>query len=67
MPALIAIVMFTALAISLALLFGYPVMLLWNWIMPDLFKLPLITFWQAVGLVVLSRLLFGSTSTTTKE
>jgi hypothetical protein len=41
-------------------LFGYFVMLLWNWLMPMLFKLPLITFWQAVGIIILARLLFGS-------
>jgi hypothetical protein len=40
-------------------LFGYFVMLLWNWLMPAIFGLGLITFWQAVGLVILGRLLFG--------
>ncbi len=39
--------------------FGAATMLLWNAIMPLLFNLPIITFWQAVGLLVLSRLLFG--------
>lgn len=36
------------------------VMQLWNWLMPDLFSLTTITFWQALGLLVLSRILFGS-------
>lgn len=40
-------------------LFGYFVMLLWNWLMPEIFGLGLITFWQAFGLVVLGRMLFG--------
>ncbi|PLX10476.1 MAG: hypothetical protein C0594_04950, partial [Marinilabiliales bacterium] len=44
---------------SLAFLFGYVVMLLWNWLMPDLFSLTTITFWQAVGIVLLARLIFG--------
>jgi hypothetical protein len=35
------------------------VMALWNWLLPPLFGLHLITFWQALGLLVLSRLLFG--------
>lgn len=49
-----------AIGISLlALLFGYVVMLLWNWLMPDIFGLGVITFWQAVGIVVLAKLLFG--------
>ena len=35
------------------------VMELWNWLMPTLFGLPAISFWQALGLLVLSRILFG--------
>jgi hypothetical protein len=34
-------------------------MSLWNWLMPALFGLRLINFWQALGLLVLSRLLLG--------
>ncbi len=40
-------------------LFGEVVMRLWNWLMPSLFHLPAITFVQALGLLVLSKLLFG--------
>jgi hypothetical protein len=40
-------------------LFGYFVMLLWNWLMPMLFGLVTITFWQAVGIVILAKLIFG--------
>ena len=32
---------------------------LWNWLLPPLFGLPAITFWQALGLLVLCRMLFG--------
>ena len=39
--------------------FGLITMLLWNNLMPGIFHLPLISFWQAVGLLILSRLLFG--------
>lgn len=42
------------------LLFGYFVMLLWNNLMPDIFGLKQITFWQGTGLVIISRLLIGS-------
>ncbi len=35
------------------------VMYLWNWLMPDLFGLPLLTFWKAAGLLLLSKILFG--------
>lgn len=34
-------------------------MLLWNWLIPVIFGLELINFWQALGLLVLSRLFFG--------
>jgi len=33
---------------------------LWNWLMPTIFQLPKITFWQAFGLGVLFKLLLGS-------
>jgi hypothetical protein len=39
--------------------FGYVTMLLWNALLPAIFHLPVIDFWQAVGLLVLSRLLLG--------
>jgi Ca2+/H+ antiporter, TMEM165/GDT1 family len=32
---------------------------LWNWLMPSLFGLHTITYWQALGLLVLSRILLG--------
>lgn len=38
---------------------GGGVMLLWNWLMPTLFGLPELSFCQAVGLLVLCKLLFG--------
>lgn len=39
---------------------GFLIMFLWNWLMPTLFKLSSISYWQALGLFVLSRILFGS-------
>ena len=32
---------------------------LWNWLLPSMFGLPQITFWQALGVLALSRILFG--------
>lgn len=49
---LVAIVAFVALG-------GYVVMALWNWLLPPLFGWHAVTFWQALGLLVLCRLLFG--------
>jgi hypothetical protein len=43
-------------------LFGELVMHLWNWLLPALFGWRSITFWQALGLVLLCRILFGSWS-----
>jgi hypothetical protein len=38
---------------------GEVVMHLWNWLLPMLFGVRLITFWQALGLLALCRILFG--------
>ena len=39
--------------------FGQAVLHLWNWLMPTTFGLHPITYWQAIGLLGLSWLLFG--------
>jgi hypothetical protein len=41
------------------LVFGAVVRLLWNWLMPEIFGLRPVTYLQAIGLLLLSRLLFG--------
>ncbi len=56
--ALIAIVAPFAIALIVGF-FGWLTMSLWNWLLPGLFGWKVITFWQAVGLVILCRLLFG--------
>jgi hypothetical protein len=48
------------------ILLGGPLMLLWNWLMPNIFGLPEITFWQACGLQVLATILFKATVKTNK-
>lgn len=50
--ALLAFVLFIAIG-------GEVVMLLWNWLLPSLFGWGQITFWQALGILALSRILFG--------
>jgi hypothetical protein len=42
-----------------AFLGGEIVMRLWNWLLPPLFGWRLIDFWQALGVLVLCRILFG--------
>jgi hypothetical protein len=48
--------LFAAIAIVVA---GAVVMNLWNWLAPDLFGGHAIGFWQALGLLVLARILVG--------
>ena len=48
------------IAAGTALILGFVVMWLWNWLMPAIFGLTKITFWQAWGLVLLSHILFKS-------
>jgi hypothetical protein len=50
---------FILLAIIFAAGFGEAVLHLWNWLMPAIFGLHTITYWQAIGLLCLSWLLFG--------
>ena len=50
--AIVGMVLFAALG-------GYVVMRLWNWLTPVIFGWHVITFWQALGLLVLARILFG--------
>lgn len=52
----ILIIPLVALAIAL---FGWVTMSLWNWLVPELFGGPAVTFWQALGLLVLSKILFS--------
>ncbi len=39
---------------------GEAVQQLWNWLAPSLFAWKAITFWQAVGILTLCRILFGN-------
>lgn len=50
--AIVGIVVFIAIG-------GVVVRLLWNWVTPPLFGWHLITFWQAIALLALCRILFG--------
>ena len=48
------------LGIALFVFVGGEIVLhLWNWLLPPLFGWHMLTFWQAVGLLVLCRILFG--------
>jgi hypothetical protein len=51
----------------MAILMGLPLQLLWNWLMPRIFGLPTIGFWEAVGLNVISSILFKTTVNSKKD
>ena len=50
---------FILFAILAAAALGAVVHQLWNWLAPGIFGLPVIGYWQALGLLALGRLLFG--------
>lgn len=52
---------------GLALLFALPTMWLWDYTMPYLFKVPEITLGRAFCLVLLAKILFGSSSSKSKD
>jgi len=56
------------IAIGIAIFFGFMAFIvvggilvqwLWNWLLPDIFGLRRVTFWEALGLLALCRILFG--------
>lgn len=46
--------------IAFLLAIGWLVMFLWNSILPEVTSVKRLTYWQAVGLLLLSKILFGS-------
>jgi hypothetical protein len=61
------ILLIVGLLMLAMILFGGPLMVLWNWLMPTIFGLTEITFWQACGLQLLATILFKSTSLKTNK
>jgi hypothetical protein len=53
---IIKMIVLVVLAVAV---FGFVTRELWNWLVPGIFGLRAITFWQAIGLCVLSKILFG--------
>jgi hypothetical protein len=50
------------IAAAISLVAAIPTLILWNWLMPTIFSLPKITFWQAWGLNWLVSIFFKSVS-----
>jgi hypothetical protein len=61
------ILQFLLILFFVALILGIPVMLLWNSLMPELFGLKEITFFQAIGLNLLSGFLLRSSNYSSKS
>jgi hypothetical protein len=55
---ILVIVGFAILGFGLIALFGWAVMLLWNWIVPDTIGWKPIGYWKAFGLFLLCSILF---------
>ncbi len=50
---------FALFAVLFLAVFTLVVMRLWNWLIPGLFGWHPLSFWQALGLLILSKILFG--------
>lgn len=53
-----AVVLIVVVVAFFAIVFAFPTMWLWNWLMPLIFGLTKITVWQALGLNLLTGLFF---------
>ena len=50
---------FGVLGVAGVFAFTFVVMWLWNWLVPELFNGPVLGYWQTLGLLVLSKILFS--------
>lgn len=58
-PKIVHVFKFILLGFIFCCAIGFAVQYLWNWLIPELFKGPVITFWQALGLFTLGKLVLG--------
>ena len=49
--------------IFIGIICAFPTMWLWNWLVPELFNGPTLTFWETIGLFFLINLLIRSNIT----
>ena len=54
-------------SIAIIILLCFPVMWVWNWVMPIVFGLPEVTVWQTLALLFLSRCFFKSNINISKK
>ena len=67
MKALEAFLIVIGLLLLSAIILAFPTMLLWNWLMPNIFGVTEITLYQAMGINFLSNILFKSNVTIKRE
>lgn len=65
--ALIGVLILLLIGLIYAVFLATPVWLLWNALMPALFGLKVIGWWQAFGLSLLARFLFGASSSSSSK
>lgn len=53
------IIGFVILGIAVVLIFSFSVKLLWNWLIPGIFGLRKITYFEGIGLLILAKIFFG--------
>ncbi|OWW26992.1 hypothetical protein B4Q04_04760 [Zobellia sp. OII3] len=58
----VKILFYIVAGIGFLVLFAYIFMYLWNWLMPEIFGLTTLDFWQAGGLLILAKIIFGNFS-----
>jgi hypothetical protein len=59
LPTPLIITFFTVIGVAVMAGIGAIVMLLWNALVPAIFGITTINFWQALGLLILARIFFG--------
>ena len=50
---------FGVLGVAAVFAFTFAVMWLWNWLVPEVFNGPILSYWQTLGLLVLTKILFS--------
>lgn len=60
---LVTVIGVLVISFLIDMLLAWPFMLLWNWLMPMIFGLKTLTFWQSFGVMLLSSFLFKDANT----
>jgi hypothetical protein len=59
MKKVLRVLMFVLIGLLVVAAVAFIVMRLWNWLIPAVFGWHVITYWQALGILILSKILFG--------